>query len=496
MLRALTMSAVRGGKSTAAGLAFLLACVWMPLPRGTAAESPATGDKPAAEMPGPAEGAAKAGPGKSAAPAARKKPVITLRLRAEYDVRSQGNERDSDLYGYVYGGVRDLGDGRLDVYVSGRLHSDLDDSGASSADADPFWSLDDSDGVTERRLQQLYADLHDPAGRISLRGGRQYVEIADYLHLDGGQLAYREQERLGGRVYVGRPVSYYTPVSGDLAAGLSIVGRPWTGNRTRLTFARYHDDSEDGSDQDYFLDMQQNFSDEMRARGQVSFLNEEFRMGRLDLFYFSDDGKTDLALGGSHWGRFDARTRAYSPLYRVLGEQEPYSYAYLRLTQQIVPTVFLSPGVSARFAGDSDNEFNNRDYRNGDLTLTYEPVRSFSASVSLQYWDVDADDSFVGVAWEARYRHRRVWEVSAGAAYAQYTYDSYSDISYSVNGGQTVFSENGTVVEKSPYVYTYFVRAKWNLTRQLAVRIQLDIEDDQAASDLAFRGRGSLEVRL
>ncbi|MBU4460017.1 MAG: hypothetical protein KJ579_05575 [Verrucomicrobia bacterium] len=496
MLCAPTMSAVRGGTSRAAGIAVVLACAWMPFPRGMAAESPAAGDKPAAEAPGPAEGATKAALAKAAAPDARKKPVITLRLRAEYDVRSQGDDRDSDLYGYLYGGVRDLNDGRLDVYVSGRLHSDLDESEASSSDADPFWSLDDSDGVTERRLLQAYADLHDRAGRLSLRGGRQYVEIADYLHLDGGQVAYREQERLGGRVYVGRPVSYYTSVSGDLAAGLSLVGRPWTGNRTRLTFAHYRDDSEDGSDRDYFLDMQQNFSDEMRARGQVSFLNDEFRMGRLDLFFFSDDGKTDLALGGSHWGRFDARTRAYSPLYRVLGEQEPYSYAYVRLTQQIVPTVFLSPGASARFAGSGDNDANNRDYRNCDLTLTYEPVRAFSASVSLQYWDVDAADSFLGVAWEARYRHRRVWEVSAGAAYAQYTYDSYSDISYSVNGGQTVFSENGTVVEKSPYVYTYFVRARWNLTRHLAVRIQFDIEDDQAASDLAFRGRGSLEVRL
>jgi hypothetical protein len=158
--------------------------------------------------------------------------------------------------------------------------------------------------------------------------------------------------------------------------------------------------------------------------------------------------------------------------------------------------VFVSPGASVRIAESGDNDFNNRDYRTCDLSLTYEPVRTISTSVSLQYWDVEADDSFFGVTWEARYRYRRLWEVSAGTAYARYTYDSYSDISYSVNGGQTVFSENGTVIERSPYVYTYFVRARWNISRQLAVRLQLEIEDDDSASELAFRGRGSLEVRL
>ena len=95
-----------------------------------------------------------------------------------------------------------------------------------------------------------------------------------------------------------------------------------------------------------------------------------------------------------------------------------------------------------------------------------------------------------------RYRYSRIWELSAGAGYTEYTYNSYSDISYSINNGETVFSEDGTVTKESPYAFTYFLRTKWNVTRRLILRLQGDVEDDKAASDLAFRGRGSVEVRF
>ena len=380
----------------------------------------------------------------------RPKGQLSARLSAQYDYRSQGSAKDQDLYGYLYANGRELADGRLDFYASARLHRDLDPT--SATDTDPFRSLDDSHGVEEERLQQLYVDLHDRDGRLSLRGGRQYIDIADYLHLDGGQVTLFENGKFGGGAYLGQPVSYYTSVSGDLAGGISLLGRPWEGNLTRLTFARYYEDQQGAGDQNYFLDFRQKLTEEARVRSQLSFLNGDYRMGSLDGFYLSKDGETDLSLGASYWGTFDARTRAYSPLYNVLGAQQPYTYAYTRLTQQLTPTFALSPGVSLRFAEGGGNDFNNRDYGNYDLSFIYAPVRSVSGSISLQYWNVEHGDSFVGVSWDVRYRHRRLWEVSAGTSYAQYSYDTVSDISYSVNGGQTVFSENGTVVEKTPYV--------------------------------------------
>ncbi len=417
------------------------------------------------------------------------------RLRVSYDYREQGSAHDSDLYGYFYGRGDDLASETLDIYLSARLHSDLDKPDSTSLADDPFRSVDDSNGVTENRVMQLYGDWHTRDRRIALRAGRQYVDVADYLQLDGAQLILREEERWGGRIYGGAPVSYYKSISGDYAGGVSLLGRPFDTTRVRLTLSRYYDDRQDDSDQNYYLDIQQKLSDEARLRAQASLLNEDFRMARADYAYFSDDGETDFTLGGSYWGSFDAKTRAYSPLYNVLGKQNPYTYAYTRLTQQVAPQWYVSPGVSLRFADGGENAYNNRDYENYDFTVTYQPTRAISASVAAEYWSVEGGDSFMGWSGELRYRKGRVWELSGGASYAEYTYDTYSDLSYSINGGQVSISDSGTVIEESPYVRTYFVRAKWKVSRMLALRAQGDIEDNEVADDVAYRGRVSIEVR-
>lgn len=477
-----------------------------PVPRSAEtveAAKPAAAPAPVAAEPEKAAAPRKAAEDQADEPATTKKlpaysqPSYSGRLRLQYDYREQGDATDSDFYGYLYGNMRNLHGGRVDLYTSARMKSDLDDTSSSSLADDPFRSLDESDGVTENRVLQLYADIHDRSRNLALRGGRQYIEIADYLHLDGAQLQVRENRELGGRIYGGRPVSYYSSVSDDYAGGVSFVGRPWEGNRSRLTLARYHDGEQDEDDQNYYLDVRQNFTDASRARGQLSVLNDEFRMGRLDWFYTAPDGTTDFSLGGSYWGSFDAKTRVYSPLYNVLGEQDPYTYSYARLTQQIVPKWMVSPGVSFRFAESEESSGgSNRDYENYELALIYEPSRAFNASVALEYWSVEESDSFLGVSGELRYRHARLWEVSGGASFAEYTYDTFSDISYTAGGGQAVFSESGTVIEESPFVRTYFVRGKWNVTKHLALRAQFDVEDDDSEDDLAYRARGSVEVRL
>jgi hypothetical protein len=413
------------------------------------------------------------------------------RVRLDYDFRSQGGQQDSDLYGYWSAGGRDLDNGRYDFYLSGRTHSDLDD--ASLAEG-TFRSLDDARGVIENRLQQAYVDIHDRPGDLRLRLGRQYLDVADYLQLDGAQAILFENSRFGGRAFLGVPVSYYSSVDGDFAGGLSLVGRPWTGNRTRFTYSQYHDDSEGRSDHNYFLDVQQEVASGVWSRGQISVLNSEFRMANLDLSCFTPGGETSFYLGGSRWGTFDARTRAYSPLYELLGDQEPYSRAYARMSYTLCPTLMVSPGMSVQFADRNSADYSNRDYRDYDLTLTYEPTRALSSSVSLQYWDLADGDSFLGLSGEVRFRRSKRWELGAGCAYAAYTYTSYSDITYS--GGGTEITEDGTMTRETPYSLTYFLRAKWNATRYLTLRVQGDVEDDRDAADLGIRGRASAEVKF
>ena len=415
------------------------------------------------------------------------------RVRLDYDFQSQGSSRYSDFYGYWYGNARDLANGQADVYVAGRQHNELDN--ASPYDG-TYWSLDNAEGVSDSRLLQAYLDAHDRDGDMRLRLGRQYVDVADYLQIDGGQAILFENRGLGGRAYFGQPVSYYSSVAGDLAGGLSLVGRPWSGNRARFSYADYYDHSEGQGDQNYFVDIQQEITDTMRSRAQLSVLNDEFRMAHIDCSFFDPQGDVDMHAGVSRWGEFDANTIAYSPLYQQLGPQQPYTYLYAKLSYAITPKWMLSPGVSISRTDDGDQNFSNNDYNDYDLTLIFEPDKAFSASVSLQYWDIQGGNGFLGLSGEARYRYRRIWEVSLGSAYVDYTYNSYSDISYSVNDGQTVFHEDGTVTTETPYALSYFLRAKWNITRRLVVRLQGEIEDDQTQTDLNFRCLSSVEVRL
>jgi hypothetical protein len=418
-----------------------------------------------------------------------------VRVRTDYDYRSQGSDTDQDLYEYWYGGARDLMGGRLDIYASGRSHQDLDGTPSLSLADNQYLGISDTHKNKEDRILQLYADGHDRAGRVSARVGRQYIDSSDFLHLDGAQVSFFEQARLGVGGYYGNPVSYYSSLDGDHAGGVWVTGKPWNGNRSKLTFAQY-DDHNGSQDHDTFIESHQELTEYVKVNAQASILNEDFRMVRGDFYYFAPGGGTDIYCGGSRWGSFDAKTIEYSPLYNVLGKQEPATYVYARVSQRLSPYFMVTPGVSSRFAEGDAHEYANRNYNDYDVALTFEPNKKFSASVSFDYYDMSEGDSFLGLSGEIRYRQARVWEVALGTSYADYTYNSYSDISYSMNGGQTVFSQDGTVSVENPNSYTYFLRMKWKVNRRLTLRLHGDIEDNSTSSDLGYRGRASIEVRL
>ncbi len=450
-------------------------------------------------------------------------------LRLDYEYRNQDDASDSDLYGYWSAGGRNLEKGTLDFYLSGRMHRDLngnahpDGTNSTSNSGGTFNSLDDARGVLEQRVLQAYVDIHDRPGDLHLRLGRQYVDIADYLLIDGAQAILFENQNFGGRVFFGAPVSYYpnyythyypTLVGANeyvaetnryksathgWAGGASLVGTPWEGNRTRLTYVQYYDSNENLTDHNFLLDAQQRLMDGVQLRGRASFLNDSFRMGALDVSCFTPTGDTSLFFGASRWGQYDARTVAYSPLLQQLDTLQPYTYLYARLSQAISPSWTLSPGVTARFADAGNPNYSNRDYQDYDLTLSFAPCRQFSSSLSAQYWYLTEGDSFLGLTGEICFRKPKVWETSLGCSYSAY---SYSDMSYAFNSGGTwisggsVITEDGTVETTTPYSLTYFARAKWYAARYLILRLQGSIEDDKMSSALGFWGRASAEVKF
>jgi len=417
-------------------------------------------------------------------------------MRAEYEYRNRGEYSDHDAYGYWYFRGRNLADKHVEIYTSGRLHSDLD--GTSASAQDPFRSIDDA-SQAEVRLLQFYIDIHDRRNEKALRYGRQYVDVADYIQIDGAQAMLFERSELGGRVFFGKPVSDYVSVAGDLFFGASLVGRPWKGNRSRVTFARYEDDSESAADNHYFLDIHQQVAEAVRTRGYLSIMNEEVRMGGADVFIVpaTTDRLFDAVLGVRRWGDYTAETRVYSPLVDVLGDLEPFTTAYGRFTVQVAPMLYISPGAMMRDPDDANTT--NRRFERYDLSFILEPSEALNASVSLEQWNVTDSEDFFGVSGDLRYRYRRLWEVSLGAAYVDYTYLQLSDLSVFTDDTPIIpiiQPLDGTRVERSPNTFTYFLRGKWNITDHLSLRLTGEIEDDSEEDDLAYRVRTSFEARL
>lgn len=411
-----------------------------------------------------------------------------------YDLRGMGDHSDQDLYAYWFLRGRDLADKHVDFYTSGRLNQDIDGVGSLFAD-DPFISLDDTAMSDTVRTLQLYFELHDLERTMALRLGRQYVDIANYIQMDGAQVMLFENKDIGGRVFLGQPVSYYSSISGDLFGGVSLVGRPWEGNQSRATYARYFDDSIGEADNNYFFDVRQQMAEQVRARTYLSVINEGVQMAGIDCSYVSFEEKVfDAAVGVRYWGDFDAHTRAYSPMTQVLGSLNPYVTAYGRFTQQILPWFYLSPGAILRYTDEPTPT--SQGYERYDLSFIFEPTESISATIATEYWDVEDGDRFLGLSGDVRYRYKRIWDVAAGAAYVDYTYFQFSDFSLTADGGSTIAADDGTRIEVSPFAFTYFLRASWNIGKHVTLRASGELEDDSDEDDIGYRLRTSIGVRL
>lgn len=424
---------------------------------------------------------------------------LSVTSRTTFRYRSQEGDRDSDIYEHWFLRADGLLDDHLDLYFSGRLHKDIDGTSQYLSE-DIFASIEDRDTGWESQVYQLYADFHARDRMFGLRLGRQYIEEAYYLHLDAVQFRLFEKEPVGGSLFFGRPVSYYSPTSDDWAGGGALQVRPWQGGRSRFTYVRYDEDEPSVEDDDlYSLDFWQYFGTRAYIHGKLSFLDDQFHQAAVDFLYFSPDGLYDLMLGARHWGGLRKESREYSPLFSVLGELEEYTFLSARLTCAISSWTSLSLGGAARLVDGSKRDVRNRQYGNTDLTLLLEPHRHWTVSLSGEYWDISGGDRFWGTTGEVEYRPSRVWKVSAGTAYLDYRYEQESDFGYTVENGDIVghFDGGATYVTQiSPDVYTFFARGRVHLTRSLTLRVEGEIENNDLEDENSYGIRTSLSARF
>lgn len=421
--------------------------------------------------------------------------------RTVLQYRSLGGDDDLDFYNYLTLRGRGLFDDWFDVYMSGRVHRDFSGRSNSLSD-DVFTSIEDVDtNRWEEQIYQLYGDVHDPDRIFGLRFGRQYIDNADSLHLDGVLLRLLEKEKVSLELFAGQPVSYYSNTSDSIAGGGTIQVKPWEGGRARFTYTRYEDDRADRDDDRFVLDLWQRFGYSLFTHARAAVLNDDFQMGGADVTWIALDGDFDVNASVRRWEGLGRESLEYSPLYSVLGDLEPYTFVTARMNKRVLPWLIVSPGVAFRIMDGDDRGVRNRQYGNYDLTLLFEPNQVWNFSVSGQYWDVSGGDRFWGVTGEVEYRPTKWFEGALGTSYLDYRYDVISDYGYAtIDTGDIIGHTDGGdtryVTQISPDVYSVYTRLNFRFTRNVSLRVHGEIEDDSTEDDLGVALRTSLNLRF
>ena len=405
---------------------------------------------------------------------------ISLDNRIVYRYRSSGSDSDNDLYEYWNLRGKNYYSGKLDFYFSGRLKKDLDGS-SQSVDDDPFASVEDLDGSWQDQIYQLYANWKDPERRFGLRLGRQYIDDVGWLHIDGGLLDIWERKKIRGKVFLGKPVSYYTSASDDWTGGFSLMTRPGKQNKVRLNYVMYRDDQAGETDEQASLDVWQRLGNRTRAHGKLSILDDKLQMIGGNVSHVAQDGLYDVYLRAKYYGDQDEETREYSPLSSVLGKRTAFTLLSARGSYAVESWLRVSPGMAFRLTNGGDRKNRNRQYANFDITLNITPHEYWDASVSGHYWKVSQDNRSLGLTGEVNYHRSKDWSVTAGTAYLDYIYST-----------KTADYET----EVSPDVYTLYARLKYKISDSVSFRVNMEIEDNSYESENSVRFKSTLRTRF
>ncbi|MEW6220053.1 MAG: hypothetical protein AB1634_11040 [Thermodesulfobacteriota bacterium] len=423
------------------------------------------------------------------------KPVVTVENRLGLALRAAGGSQDSDLYDHWL--VRGSGwaGGHLDGAFSGRLHKDLDSTDRSLG-SDLFVGVEDRRQGWAEQIYQLWADLHTGDGRFGLRLGRQYLENAGALQIDGGLLRFFAGDPLDGELFFGRPVSYYSTTRDDWAGGAALGARLWPGGKLRLAYVAFRDREVDARDEQLLVEAWQRLAASWQARGRLMLLDAELAMAAAEARYGALAAGFDAWLRLEHWQGLGAMGNAYSPLQATLGDLAPFTVLSARCSKVLLPWLTVSPGVSGRFVAAGNRDLHNRQYGHADLTFLFTLTPAWTLSVSGEHWDVSGHDRFQGVSGQVSYRPGGLWDLSAGTAYLDYHYTQYADTSFALRPADVVIAADNSVVQVSPDAYTLFVRLRCRLTEAVSLRIHAELEDNSLESDTIYGLRTTLITRF
>ncbi len=411
-------------------------------------------------------------------------------LTSEYRLRHRGGESDQDIYEHLNLSVRDLIPGYVSFHTSARWHKDIDgDRIGYGYEDDVFLDLDDArDHNFADRIYDLYIDIENLADQLTLRVGRQYIDEADWLRLDGVSARLGLARNWEFLLFAGRPVTFYSGTYHDLAAGGAVSYRYRPTGKARLLFYRYDQDSDRAGDQ-FSLELWDSVWRELRVHARANVLDGNFSRLDLDAAYFVESAGLQLDAWYSRlFHTLEDESLPFNPLFTALGDLKPYHYGQARAMKFLGDKWTLSGGVTGRVVDDEDENASNQDYWNEDISLGFTPCERWFFSLSAQRWDAEGENRLNGLYGDATWRPSKQWEFSAGAGTVDYVYEYYDDI---------LFKDD---YHRAPDARSYYAKLRWRPRKTLSLSARAELEDnvevEAGREDTFFSLRAMLAVNF
>jgi hypothetical protein len=390
-------------------------------------------------------------------------------LSLRYRGRATDDESDHDLWTLF--SLDYLDEAR--PWVSGHLQARLDTELDGKEDDDSiFHDLDDTwSGSFVGRLYDAYVELDLAAagkGPGTLRIGRQDdPRLPEVLHFDGASFTSRPlgEKEVEVGAYAGIPVHWYeSSAQGDATFGSFVEGRPWRGGRARLDWMHLEDELEtrDESDDLLALGLWQTLARRWLLEGQYSRLEGENRDLRLRTQYLDPESETVVRL--DYYQLLETqfeRATELDPFSDALQEYFPFWRTGVQLSRPLAEWLVADLGFDLRRVEDDDDvgEF-NRDYERYYATVTVRDLGAPDVGLAVTGDQWEGDDRDMGtLGADLSYAPEGPWTASVGTYYSLYKYDLFAQ-------------------DERDDVRTWYARGTYRLSRDLAMELSYDFEND------------------
>ncbi|MCG3199649.1 MAG: hypothetical protein GHCLOJNM_04173 [bacterium] len=402
-----------------------------------------------------------------------------------YRSRWSEGESDQDLYQYWDVEMEELVPGHARGAFSLRLNTDINGRvdhapglGEYIFDRDPFYSVDDSRDEEYVDLYTGYVDLYNgsPANGY-LRIGRQYMSEFDWIQVDGVSVNLPVTSWAKVLGYFGQAVSYYSGHTDDWSGGIGLELKPSIGSRWLFEIHRYEDDIADNDS--WKAEVWQRLWEGAFFHARFRGLDGEARDLWLDVSQYI--APMDLTLFLNYRRLFtnlEDESRQDSPLYRSgLLEQNAHNYFSVGFDKALPCNFGLSGGLDIQRVGDHSQDYGDRDYEHGNVTLSYYPSRVWRYSVSGEWWNTDPESSSYGMSGEVGYSPTKCIDWTLGTSYTSYVFRYEEERAFPNPNFPAV------LYRETPFVKTYYTGLRWKVNECNDLRVNFEIEDDDQDND-------------